>query len=44
MKTFVFQFNGTLYKAQGHTVTSILTSMFTIRQLRTLKFEDWEEV
>lgn len=44
MRIFLFQFNGKIYKAQGTTVTSILISMFTIRQLRTLKFEAWEEI
>jgi hypothetical protein len=44
MKIFIFKFDGKLYKAQGTTVTSILTSMFTIKQLRILKFEAWEEM
>ena len=44
MKTFVFKFNNKWYKAQGITASSILASMFTISQLRKLKFQDWEEI
>lgn len=43
MKTFIFMFNDTLYKAQGNTGSSILQSMFTTDQLSDLKFEGYIE-
>lgn len=44
MHTFVFQFGENLYKAQGKTATSILSSMFTRQQVITLNFKGWIQI
>lgn len=44
MKQFVLMFNDTLYKAQGSTISSILESMFTLRQLKELRYEGFIEI